>query len=336
MPSAVSQVAAPDIARVHGLRDVRVGDVIGVVPVERRPPRFPTPTLESVIRPRRAADTGRMYAALQQLEEQDPLISLRRGQREPTVSVRLYGEVQKEVIEATLRDEFGVGVEFDASQLLCIERVTGTGSAHEAIGDPGNPFVATVGLRIESADAGSGIGYHRQLGALPLAFYRAIEETVYATLEEGLLGWPVADCRVMLTDVGMTPTTAAGDFRKLTPLVLMSALGMAGTRVCEPIERFTVEVPTDQLGEVYLKLIAVGAELEETTQLGECSCISGLMPAAAVDVFERHLPGLTSGRGVYRSHAAGHRPIAGPPPSRRRTDFNPLNRKRYLAVVSQQ
>ncbi len=335
MTEATSMAAASDIVRVHGLRDVRIGDVLGAVPAQRRRARFPAPTLESVIRPRAAADAGRMYAALKLLEEQDPLISIRRGKREPTVSVRLYGEVQKEVIQETLRDEFAVSVEFDESQTLCIERVTGTGSAVEATGDPGNPFLATVGFRIEPGEPGSGTRYHRELGALPLAFYRAIEETVYATLEEGLRGWPVHDCRVTLTGVGMTPATAAGDFRKLTPLVLMNALQAAGTQVCEPIERFTAEVPSVDLGETYVRLVAAGAALEETHQLGERSCVSGLLPAAAVDRFERLLPDLTSGSGAFRSQSAGYRPIQGTPPTRRRTDFDPLHRKRYLAAVSQ-
>jgi ribosomal protection tetracycline resistance protein len=291
-PTAVSNAGAGDIARVHGLRDVLIGDIVGAVPEQRRQSRFPTPTLESIIRPREAAATGRMYAALRQLEEQDPLISIRRGQREPTVSVRLYGEVQKEVIEATLRDEFDVEVEFAPSQTLCIERVIGTGSASEAIGDAENPFSAT-------------------------------------------LGWPVPDCEVTLTAVGMTPITAAGDFRKLTPLVLMAALSEAGTEVCEPIARFTAEIPTTDIGELYLKLVAAAAVLEETAHLGERSCISGVLPAAMVDQIERLLPDLTGGTGLFRSEPAGHRPVPGPPPSRQRTDFDPLNRKRYLALVSQ-
>ena len=37
----------------------------------------------------------------------------------------------------------------------------------------------------------------------------------------------------------------AGDFRNLTPLVLMNALKEAGTVVCEPIHRFSLEVPVD-------------------------------------------------------------------------------------------
>src|SRR5690606_6201355 len=216
-------------------------------------------------------------------------------------------------------DEFAIDVEFEPSQVICIERVIGKGEALEVVDGPGNPFLATVGLRIEPAPPGHGIDYHRELGALPLAFYRAIEETVFATLDEGLLGWPVPDCRVSLTRVGMTPLTAAGDFRKLVPLVLMSALQAAGTEVCEPVVRFTLELPPDILGEAFVRLTAAGGTVEETTELAGRSRVSGVMATAAVDRFERQVPDLTSGLGVFRTEPAGHRPIHHDPPVRRRT-----------------
>ena len=79
---------------------------------------------------------------------------------------------------------------------------------------------------------------------LPAAFRKAIEETVRHALRDGLSGWPVTDCTVTLTHSGYTPpppsgwsrwSTSAADFRGLTPLVLMTALQRADTRVHEPV-----------------------------------------------------------------------------------------------------
>ena len=113
----------------------------------------------------------------------------------------------------------------------------------------GNPFCATIGFRIEPAACGSGVRYVRELGSLPLAFYRAIEETVHETLAQGLSGWEVTDCSVTLTHAGFSSVVStAGDFRKLTPLVLMQALQAAGTEVCEPVEELELEIPEDTFG----------------------------------------------------------------------------------------
>ena len=45
-------------------------------------------------------------------------------------------------------------------------------------------------------------------------------------------------------------SSTAGDFRNLTPLVLMSALQQAGTTVYEPMHRFRLEIPADTFGPV--------------------------------------------------------------------------------------
>jgi len=333
--SSIGEAVAGDIVRVHGIKEAQIGDVLGDPPGGTGVPRFAPPTLESVIRPRASGDAPKLNAALEQLAEQDPLISIRRSVRDQSISLHLYGEVQKEVIEATLEQEYRVAVTFEPSQTLCIERVAGTGSASEAMGS-GNPFAATVGLRVEPSTPDSGIEYRRELGSLPLAFYRAIEETVYETFEEGLFGWPVRDCVVTLTHVAFSsPVSTAADFRHLTPLVLMNALLDAGTVVCEPIERFTLDVPLDAVGEGYTALANARAIPDQTHAMGATSRIMGTIPSAEVHWFEQHLPGIARGQAVFTSEVAGYRAIAGEAPIRRRTDFDPLNRKLYLALVSQ-
>ena len=105
------------------------------------------------------ADKGALHAALTQLAEQDPLIDLRQDDVRQEISVSLYGEVQKEVIEATLRDEYGIAVTFRETTTIHIERPVGVGSAVELIGTEPNPFLATVGLRVEPGPVGSGVRF---------------------------------------------------------------------------------------------------------------------------------------------------------------------------------
>jgi ribosomal protection tetracycline resistance protein len=44
---------------------------------------------------------------------------------------------------------------------------------------------------------------------------------------------------------------------------------------------------------------------------------------------------LTGGDGIFSYEFEGYEAVTGSPPGRERTDFNPLNRKFYLAQVSQ-
>lgn len=342
-------LAAGRIGRLWGLGEVRVGDPLGAAPDpagERR--HFAPPTLETVVVPR--AGTGRpaLHLALAQLAEQDPLINLRQDDLRGEVSVSLYGEVQKEVIQATLAEEYGVAVDFRETTTICVERLAGVGSAVEVIAKPPNPFLATVGLRVEPGPPGSGVRFRLavELGSLPLAFIKTVEEGVTRTLTQGLHGWQVLDCTVTMTHSGYwarqshahgsfdaSMSSTAGDFRNLTPLVLMAALRQAGTTVHEPVHRFRLELPSDAYGSVLPLLTRLGAVPHAPVPHGTGCLLEGEIPAASVHRLEQRLPGPTRGEAVLAYAFERYRPVQGPVPARPRTDHNPLDRKEYLLHV---
>ncbi len=161
-------VAAGEMAAVRGLGTVRVGDAIGETPPGPDvTARFPRPTLEAVVFAVQPAEQGSLRAALNQLAEQDPLIDVRQDDLRHEIAVSLYGEVQKEVIQATLERDYGIAADFRETTVLCIERPAGVGEAEEVIRaktktnitgrsspDSTNPFRATLALRIEPAPSG--------------------------------------------------------------------------------------------------------------------------------------------------------------------------------------
>ncbi|HKE50978.1 MAG TPA: GTP-binding protein, partial [Actinomycetes bacterium] len=341
-------VVAGEIAKLWGLGEVQIGDPIGLSRAAANGHYFAPPSLETVVMPDRRADKGALHVALAQLAEQDPLINLRQDDIRQEIYVSLYGEVQKEVIQATLADEFGVEVTFRETTTICVERPVGTGAAVESLDDPDNPFNAGVGLRLEPAPIGSGVEFRLgiQLGALPLPFIKAVEQTVRTALRQGLLGWEVIDCMVTLTDSGYIPpqgkrgqsfdasiSTTAGDFRNLVPLVLVRALRQAGTTVYEPMHRFRLEIPSELLGTVLPVLAQLQAVPHASTVHGSAYVIEGDIPAGRVHDLELALPSLTSGEGVLESAFDHYQPIRGEPPTRPRTDHNPLDRKEYLLHV---
>ncbi len=332
-------VGAGEIAGLHGLRSARIGDRIGSEAAPGREPgrAFPAPALESIVHPLDPGPITHLRSALEQLAEQDPLITLRQRNDAGLLSIRLYGEVQKEVVTETLAREYGIAVTFDPSQTICIERVAATGEHAEIIFTEGNPFYATIGFRVEPAPVERGIRYERELGSLPLAFYRAIEETVYETLTQGVHGWEVTDCVVTLTQAGFcAPLSVAADFRKLTPFVLMQALARAGTTVCEPVEELDLEIPEDTFGAVCGLLMNARATIRNAFSEGASHRVICEIPTVELRGVEQQLPGITRGDGGWVSSFAGYVPISvpGDPPTRARIGPNPLNRAHYLAEVA--
>lgn len=340
--TSVDVVRAGDIAALHGLRSARIGDIIGNTALEFRENEtaFPAPALQSVIRAADAGQVMQLRTALEEMAEQDPFISLRQRNEEGEISVRLFGEVQKEVMQDSLLAEYGIAVTFGPSQTIYIERPTGVGEHLELMGENGNPIMATVGVRVEPGEPGSGIAYQvREMGSMPPAHYRAVEESVFDTLSQGLSGWEVTDCRVTLTEARTvqysSPTSTAGDFRKLTPFVVMQALRAAGTEVCEPLDLLVVDVPEDTVGAVCGALIKARGTIQDTIADGAYHRIFCEIPTAELRSVEQQLPRLTRGEGGWESSFLRYVPVAGDAPARPRIGPNPLDRARYFLTVAQ-
>ena len=330
------RVTSGDIACLHGPKEARIGDQIGEPSGRGSARAFPAPKLESVVRPADPGQITHLRSALEDLAEQDPLISLRQRNEAGEISVRLFGEVQKEVMTETLLSEYGIEVSFGETQVVCIERPVGSGEHIEIQKEGGNPFWATIGLRVAPAPAGNGITYHRELGSTLPAFYRALEETVHQILEQGLYGWEVTDCEITLTEVGYNSIkSTAGDFRNLTPIVLMRALKQAGTIVCEPLERLEMEIPEDTYGAVCGAVINARGTMGDAFIEGASYRLHCEIPTAELRTIEHQLPGLTHGEGGWDSIFAGYIPVSGDPPIRKRIGPDPLNRELYLAEVAQ-
>jgi ribosomal protection tetracycline resistance protein len=342
-----ASVSAGEIGMLWGLADVQIGDAIGA-PRPGAEHHFAPPTLETVVVPARTADKAALRVALAQLAEQDPLIGLWQDDTRGELSVSLYGEVQKEVVQATLASDYGLEAGFRETTTICVERPVGTGAAVELLREPPNPFLATVGLRIEPAAVDSGVEFQieAELGSMPPAYFRAVEETVRETLRQGLHGWEVTDCTVAMTHSGYLGKHGLGhqyfnkslsstgeDFRGLTPLVLMSALRQARTVVCEPIHRFHLEAPADVLGPLLAALARLHAVPEPPVLRGSSCTVEGEIPAAHVHALRLELPALTRGEGVVESVFDRCRAVNGRAPARPRSDNNPLNREEYLRRV---
>ena len=343
-----ASVSAGQIAKLRGLDEIQIGDQIGEPGPRVIKPQFAPPTLESVVAARRPAERAALRVALGQLAEQDPLINVRQSPGELAVS--LYGEVQKEVIQATLAGDFGIEVTFRETTTICIERPVGSGQAAELIGAPGNPFPASLGLRVDPAPPGSGVAFRLEVDirSVPMYVYKTVGNfaammTRYVTqaLREGLRGWQVTDCTVTMTESGyISPSTTAAHFRKLTPLVLMAALDQAGTAVCEPMIRVSLEIPAETTGSVLAAVARLGGTAgtpvlrAELDPLNPLTAVRALLPAARAQDLQRQLPGLTSGEGVAETSFGGYRPVTGPPPARRRTLADPRNREEYMLQLA--
>ncbi|EEK44330.1 MULTISPECIES: GTP-binding protein [Bacillus] len=331
-----STVPSGEFCKVWGLSDIKIGDIIGARTDYIKDIHFAEPQMEAAIDAVPKERIHDLYTALMELCEEDPLIKVWKDDVHNELYIRLFGQVQKEVIETTLFEKYNLQVTFSNTRVVCMEKPIGIGISVEVMGEKTNPFYATVGFKVERGELNSGITYTLgvELGSLPLAFHKAIEDTVFQTLKQGLYGWEVTDISVTLTHTGYaSPVTTASDFRNVTPLVLMDALKKAETYVYEPVNAFELTVPEQAISTAMYKLAAIPATFSEPIFNNDSYHLTGSLPVAKTENFQRILHSFTEGEGIFTTKPAGFTKLKPPFPTRKRVDYNPLNRKDYLLHV---
>ncbi|GIE30783.1 tetracycline resistance protein, tetM/tetO subfamily [Actinoplanes italicus] len=342
-----SAATAGQIAAVRGL-PARIGQHVGDPP-RRHLYRFPPPTRQALVEPVDPAQRLALFAGLAELADEDPLVDLRLDEQQAEAVIRLHGEVQKEVIAALLEERYGVRVRFSGTLTACIERVAGSGTAEDRIRENGNPYLAGIGLRVDAAPAGHGIEFRAGIepGRLPPAFIAATEEGVRAALRHGRHGWPVTDCVVSMTSSQYCPrqsrphqkfdksiSSVAADFRHLAQVVVTAALRRAGTRVCQPVERFDVNLPHEVAESVTALLGRAGAVIDDSSGSGGYLEVSGTLPSSRVPQVVAALPDLTGGEAVLTAHFDHYAPINGPEaPVLPRRGPDPADREEWFRAV---
>jgi ribosomal protection tetracycline resistance protein len=344
---AKASVARPgDVVRMRGLGSARTGGWVGEAIPGRVTRQFPSPALESVVEPADPARRGRLFSALKELAEADPLINLRVDEEHGEIAVSLYGEVQKEVIADLLAGQFGVAVAFRPTVTVHVERIAGTGTSVARIAEKSTPYLATLGFRVEHAPAGSGLVCELEVerGSMPPAFFAATWQGVRAGLAQGLSGWAIPDARVVLTHTGYWPRQSAmhqkfnknvssvgADFRYLAPVLIHEALRQAKTFVCEPVETFHLEIPARALPAVTATIARLSGLITGTSPVAEeVVALTGTLPTRSVQSLLAQLPEQTSGEGVFTAEVTHYAPVAGPAPARPRIGPDPLSREEWF------
>lgn len=332
---------AGDIAAVRGLASARIGDIIGKPP-KRRAARFPPATMQVSVEAADPAQRGTLFTALAELGDEDPLIDPQLDEGDGHAKVRIHGEVQEEVIGALLEERFGVRVRFSDISVVCIERVIGKAESIEEIGKDDNPYLATIGLRIEPSGVGQGVTFSpgTQRGNLPPAFIAACEEGVRSALKQGLYGWEVTDCEVMMTTSAYRPrqshahqsfnkamSTVGADFRNLAPVVVLACLEQAQTQVCQPIEAYEIEAPEWAVRGLIPLLGQLGAVSLQMVESGGYTRLNGYIPSAQIAEISRSLPDISGGEAVLTNQFDHYAPVqTATPPIRRRSGVDPRDR----------
>ena len=305
----VDQVNSGDIAIIPNVNSLKIGDFIGEKYDEALDIKIAQPALRASIKPCNLSERGKLIRALFELTEEDPFLDCEINEDTEEIMLKLFGNIQMEVIESLLKNRYKIEAKFGELKTIYKERPKKNSKAVIHIEIPPNPYWASIGLSIEPLPIGSGLLYETKVsyGYLNNSFQYAVKDAVKRACKEGLYGWGVTDIKVTFVyGLYYSPVSTPSDFRNLTPYVFWEALRKSGTEILEPYLKYIVQVPNDLCGRVMSDLEKMRASISDIIAKGEEITLTGKIPVDTSKFYQAELLSYSNGKGIFITESCGY------------------------------
>ena len=306
------EIPAGTVAAVTGLTQTRAGEGLGAAREEAPPLLEPVISCRVVLP--EGADPRTALAQLRQLAQEDPQLRPEWEEQKREIRVRLMGEIQREILQSVAMERFGLAIGFEEGSILYKETIA---APAEGIGhyEPLRHY-AEVHLLMEPLPPGSGLQFACGCPAdrLDLNWQRLILTHLAEKAHKGVLtGAPITDMKITLIAGRAHPKhTEGGDFREATYRAVRQGLRMAKSILLEPQCRFTLTVPTEQLGRALNDLQQREAETEPPELLPETATLRGTAALSMLRDYPAEVVRYTHGRGHLTWEPDGYAPCRHP------------------------
>ncbi len=304
----VQNVCAGQICALTGLTKTYIGQRLGVE--EGVEEATLMPVLNYQIMLPEDCDVHQSFLKLQELEEEDPTLHLVWQEKTSEIHIQLMGEVQIEVLREVIYKRFGLDVTFGTGSIVYKERIAST---VEGVGhfEPLRHY-AEVHLFMEPGEPGSGITIEADVSedVLDKNWQRLILTHLEERMHKGVLtGSELTDTKITLINGrAHIKHTEGGDFRQATYRAVRHGLMNASSELLEPIYRFRLEVPTENIGRAMNDIQRMQGRFETPETDGEVSILTGTAPVALMQGYQREVASYTRGKGRFNCELKGYEP----------------------------
>ena len=319
---SVDQAQAGDLVAIPGLDGIRPGDCPGIN--DHNPFLMEPMMAADLVWDSKVTPAFRMLEMLRVLEDEEP--SLAVSESGGSITVRMMGRIQLEVIRQQVKDRFGLEIAFGPARVLYKETIEApsVGIGHY---EPLRHY-AEVHLRLVPAERGSGVRFISRchVDDLSLNWQRLIETHVMEKAHKGvLIGAPLTDVTVeLLSGRAHLKHTEGGDFRQSTYRAIRNALMYAENVLLEPWCGFSLRAPSEAYGTITGALTRLQAETNPPRYEGEDVLLSGEAPYALFAQWQEDFTALTRGRGALRVWMSRYVPCRNQADIVASSGYNPL------------
>lgn len=298
--NTVENLTSGEIGVICGVKDIKVGDVIGNKDDINIINENNESALISRVVPQNEEELPSLLKALQILNEEDPSLQLEYNPENKELSISIKGIIHMEVLKELIKERFNIEVEFlepKVNYLETIGEIT-NGFCHF---EPKKHY-AEVEVEIEPNERGKGVEFISEINGdiLPYQYQNNIEKSSYeAVLHGPLIGGKVTDIKIKLTNgKHHLEHTHGGDFRIATIRAIYQAMEKNKNIILEPIYKFKIVVNKEMGGKIMTDILKMGGSFNEPEVMGEKISINGEVPVATSMNYKLELLSSTSGKAV--------------------------------------
>ena len=247
---------------------------------------------------------------LRQLEEEDPQLHLLWDSHLKQIHVQIMGKIQLEVLRSLILERFGLEVTLDDRRIYYKETIS---APVEGVGhfEPLRHY-AEAHILLEPLPQGSGLQFDTQCptDVLDISYQKLILSHLSEKQHRGvLIGAPITDMKLtLLIGKAHLKHTEGGDFRQATYRAVRQGLMQANSVLLEPWYRFSLTVPTPQVGRAITDIRAMSGEFEGPDADGSNSTLTGLVPASEIGDYASQVAAYTQGLGQLQLTLHGYAP----------------------------
>ena len=306
--TAPEQVGAGQLCAVTGLTATFAGQSLGAETATFAPVLEPVMTYR--VNLPKDCDPLLTLPKLRLLEEEDPLLRLYWDHRQKQIFLQVMGKVQLEVLRSLIRERFGIDAVLDNGRIYYKETIADT---VEGVGhfEPLRHY-AEVHLLLEPLPRGSGLVFDTVCppDVLDMPWQKLVLSHLAEKPHLGVLtGAPITDMKItLLIGKAHLKHTEGGDFRQATYRAVRQGLMEAENILLEPIYRFTLRVPTAQIGRAITDIRAMSGQFEAPETDGADSILTGTVPAGELGDYADQLASYTQGKGQLQIAPEGYAP----------------------------
>jgi len=308
---------AGDIVAAVGLRHATTGDTL----TDERAPLvlealwIPQPVIDIAIEPKTKMDQEKLGQALNRIAAEDPSFRVHQDADTGQTIISGMGELHLEIITDRLTREFKVDARVGRPQVSYRETITETAAAEGRFirQSGGRGQYGHVMLTVSPLPAGSGLIFENKIvgGVVPREYIPAVEKGVREAAATGIMGYPMVDLAVMLTDGSYHEVDSSERaFQIAASLGFKEAVRRARPVLLEPIMSLEVVTPEEFVGEVLGEINARRGRILGMETRGAVKTVRAQVPLATMFGYATTLRSTSQGRATFTMQFDHYEPVS--------------------------